>query len=555
MSAYHDTVSVTEYGRLPLMSKRKHQIEALFQQGARLHGAGRMADAEQVYRQVLSTEPRHADTLHMLGVLALQAGHPTPAADLIGQAIAVRPSEPMYYVNRAHARLAVGQAAAAAADGRAAIQARRNCAEGYQVLGHALADLGRADEALEAYQAARQRKAGLPGIENDLGLALCEANRLTEAVGHLEAAVRQAAGDPQTRNNLGGVLRELGRLDEAETLYRQAIRLTPEDPALHVNLAIALLLAGRLREGWAEWEWRWRARPDMAMGYGQPRWEGEPLNGRTLLIHAEQGLGSNIQFCRYVNRIPSGGRLVLAVQPSLVRLMNGLGGLVTVVAIGDALPKIDLRCPMLSLPRVLGTNAVADIPADIPYLRADPGAIERWQRRMAGLSGLRVGLVWAGNPEDARMDRRRSMPLAALAPLADLSGVSLVSLQVGAAAQALPESPLGALVHDWTAELGDFAETAALIEALDLVISVDTAVVHLAGALGKPVWLLNRFDTCWRWLLGRDDSPWYPTLRQFRQTAAGQWDDVVTRVRVALADQAERHGRISAAAMETGVQA
>ena len=534
------------------MSKRKYQLDALFQQGARLHGAGRMAEAEQVYRQVLSMEPLHADTLHMLGVLALQAGHPAAAADLIGQAIAVRSSEPMYHVNRAHARLALGQAEAAAADARAAIQIRRNCAEAYQVLGHALVDLGQADAALEAYRAARQRKVALPGIDNDLGLALCEANRLTEAVGHLEAAVRQMPGDPQARNNLGGVLRELGRLEAAESMYRQAIRLTPEDPTLHVNLAIVLLLAGRLREGWAEWEWRWRARPEMAMGFNQPRWEGEPLNGRTLLVHAEQGLGSNIQFCRYVNLIPPGGKLVLAVQPSLLRLMSSLGGGATVVAIGDNLPKADLRCPMLSLPRVLGTNQVADIPATTPYLRADPDAVARWQRRAASLRGLRVGLVWAGNPEDARMDRRRSMALAALAPLADLPGVSLVSLQVGRVAQAPPESPLGGAVHDWTAELGDFAETAALIEALDLVISVDTAVVHLAGALGKPVWLLNRFDTCWRWLLGRDDSPWYPTLRQFRQTAPGQWDDVVARVCTALTDMAAQPA--ATAAMETGAQ-
>jgi Flp pilus assembly protein TadD len=536
------------------MSKRKFQIDSLFQQGARLHGAGRMAEAEQVYRQVLSMEPRHADTLHMLGVLALQAGHPAPAAELIGQAIAVRPSEAMYYVNRAHARLAIGQAEAAAADGQAAVQAQRNCAEGYQVLGHALVDLGRAAEALVAYQAARQRKARLPGIENDLGLALCEANRLTEAVGHLEASVRQMPGDPQVRNNLGGVLRELGRLEEAEAMYRQAIRLTPEDPTPHVNLAIVLLLAGRLREGWAEWEWRWRARPEMALGFDQPRWEGQPLDGRTLLIHAEQGLGSNIQFCRYVALIPPDGRLVLAVQPSLVRLMASLDGRVTVVAIGDSLPRADLRCPMLSLPRVLGTNAVADIPATIPYLRADPGAVARWQRRVAMLPGLRVGLVWAGNPEDARMDRRRSMPPAALAPLAELPGVSLVSLQVGRAAQALSGSPLGQAVHDWTAELSDFAETAALIEALDLVISVDTAVVHLAGALGKPVWLLNRFDTCWRWLLGRDDSPWYRTLRQFRQTEAGRWDDVVACVCAALADKAGQQTPTPPAAAEAGAQ-
>jgi hypothetical protein len=211
---------------------------------------------------------------------------------------------------------------------------------------------------------------------------------------------------------------------------------------------------------------------------------------------------------------------------------------VEVVALGDPLPPIDLRCPMLSLPRVLGTNRVEDIPAAIPYLRADPVAVAHWRRRTEALPGLRVGLVWHGNPEDVRMDRRRSMPLAHMAPLVEVPGVSLVSLQVGDAARQLSGSPLAGTLHDWTAEFADFADTAALIEALDLVIGVDTAVVHLAGALGKPVWLLNRFDTCWRWLLGRDDSPWYPTLRQFRQPSAGDWQGVMERVRAALAAEA-----------------
>jgi hypothetical protein len=379
-------------------------------------------------------------------------------------------------------------------------------------------------------------------------------------------------------------------------MYRAAIRQAPDDALLHENLAIVLLLAGRLAEGWSESEWRWRGRPALAMGFTQPRWEGEKLNGRTLLVHAEQGIGSNIQFCRYVTLIPldgpppdilplplreggggrgptanapgptftatpppiplpqgkgknppdgrpsdgrpSGGRIILAVQRSLVRLMETLRPGLEVVAFGDPLPPIDLRCPMLSLPRVLGTNRVEDIPAAIPYLRADPVAVARWRQRTAALPGLRVGLVWHGNPEDVRMDRRRSMPLAHMAPLADVPKVSLVSLQVGDAARQLSGSPLAGTVHDWTAEFSDFADTAALIEALDLVIGVDTAVVHLAGALGKPVWLLNRFDTCWRWLLGRDDSPWYPTLRQFRQSSAGDWQGVMERICAALVVEA-----------------
>jgi hypothetical protein len=195
---------------------------------------------------------------------------------------------------------------------------------------------------------------------------------------------------------------------------------------------------------------------------------------------------------------------------------------------------------MLSLPHVLGMAGESDIPPEMPYLRADPALVERWRRRTADLAGLRVGLVWAGNPERMRMDQRRSIALQRLAPLAEMPGVDLVSLQKGAAADARAGSALDGIMHDWTDELADFADTAALIETLDLVIGVDTAVVHLAGAMAKPVWLLNRFDTCWRWQRERDDSPWYPTLRQFRQPSAGDWDSVIVRVRDALLDAADR---------------
>ena len=385
------------------MSQRKHQIEAFFQQGTRLHAAGRLAEAERVYREVLAADPSHAEALHRLGVLALQVGQPAASVGCLDQAIRLRPREPMYRVNRANALLALHRPAEAESACREAIGLRRTCAEAHQVLGHALTDLGRAEEAVAAYTEAARHKRALPGLENDLGLALCEANRLDEAARHLEAAVRRDPADPQVRNNLAGVLRELGRLDAAEAMYRAAIRQAPDDPGLHVNLAIVLLLAGRLSDGWAEWEWRWRQRSEMALGLAQPRWEGEALNGRTLLVHAEQGIGSNIQFCRYVKLIASGGRpegrIILAVQPSLVRLMAGLDGAAQVVALGERLPPAELRCPMLSLPRVLGTASVADIPAGVPYLRADPAAVARWRRRTEALPGLRVGLVWAGNPE------------------------------------------------------------------------------------------------------------------------------------------------------------
>ncbi len=518
------------------MSKRKHAIEAHFQGGLRLHGAGRLQEAEQIYRQVLAAAPTHADSLHMLGVLALQCGQPDAALGCIDQAIALRPQGAMYHVNRAAALLALRQLDAALTACQEAMRHKRNLAEAHQLMGHVLSDLGRPDEAIAAYREALRLKPDLPDGHNDLALALREANRLQEAEEALSIAVRRTPNDLAPAGNLAGILKDAGKLSAAEALYRDILRRHPQDATAHMNLGVALLTAGSFAEGWREWEWRFRAEPATQRAFTQPRWQGEPLAGRTLLVYAEQGMGDMLQFCRFLPQAAHGGRIVLEVHPPLVRLLRQISGVAQVTALGDPLPRFDVQCPMLSLPHLLGLASEADIPCETPYLRADPELVERWRRRVADIDGLHVGLVWAGNPERMRMDRRRSVTFERLAPLRDIPGVTLISLQKGGAS-----APSGTLL-DWTDELGDFADTAALVECLDLVIGVDTAVVHLAGAMAKPVWLLNRFDTCWRWLRDRDDSPWYPSLRQFRQPAPGDWDDVMRRVREALAAMAAPRG-------------
>jgi hypothetical protein len=289
---------------------------------------------------------------------------------------------------------------------------------------------------------------------------------------------------------------------------------------------VLLLVAGRHEEAWPEWEWRFRADLGLARRFERPLWTGEPLEGRTLLVHAEQGIGDMVQFCRYIAHLPRDGKVILEVHPPLVQLFRQFDRLASVVGVGDPLPAHDVRCPMMSLPLRTG----AGVPASVPYVKADPVRVAAWRDRLSALAGRKVGVAWAGNPERMRMDRRRSLGWETIAPLAEVPGVSLVSLQKGPAAAQLPPGR----ITDWTEELLDFVDTAALIEALDLVIAVDTAVLHVAGALGRPVWLLNRFDTCWRWERGCDDSRWYPTLRQFRQTQPGVWDDVVARVCAAL---------------------
>jgi hypothetical protein len=290
---------------------------------------------------------------------------------------------------------------------------------------------------------------------------------------------------------------------------------------------MALLAQVDWPAGWQEYDWRWKT-PDLSKawrGFPQKQWLGEPAEGRTLLIHAEQGFGDTLQFCRYTPLAAARGlRVILEVPGPLVRLLRCLPGVDRVVERGEALPDFDLHCPMLSLPLAFGTT-LSSLPGAVPYLHADPELTAAWRARLAAvdIQGPRVGLVWAGNPGKVA-DARRSLPADRLAPLF-VDGAHFVSLQKNG-----PATPADLPLTNFMGEVADFADTAALVANLDLVISVDTAVAHLAGALGKLVWVLDRFDPCWRWLAGRRDSPWYPTLRLYRQPTPGDWAPVLAEV-------------------------
>jgi hypothetical protein len=395
---------------------------------------------------------------------------------------------------------------------------------------------GRQEEAIALFRALQRQRPEDPGLALRLGMALMAVGRLGQALPLLEQAAALAPGDAQALAWLDralGAVHGQGSAPEAIPVLQARLAEAPEDHNRRVRLASALLANGRFEEGWPLYAWRWRG---MAQEWRQP---ADPLarpdpagwRGRRVLLFAEQGFGDTLQFLRYVKLVQAAGaEVVVEVQPALKRLAATLAGGAVVVAQGEAVPAHDVAVPLLHLPWAFGTT-LETIPGGVPYLSAEPGAVARWRARLAGLPGLKVGLAWAGDPrpEDRaahRVDRRRSLPLAALAPLGAVPGMAFVSLQMGDAAR-----QSGVKLHDWTTELGDFADTAALVAALDLVITVDTAVVHLAGALGRPVWMLNRFDSCWRWLRGRADSPWYPSLRIFRQQAPGEWGAVVEAVR------------------------
>lgn len=378
---------------------------------------------------------------------------------------------------------------------------------------------------------------------NGLATTLAAIGRGADAVASFRAILAEYPNDPLTLNNFGITLAAERRIREAELAFRRALRWRPDLADAHHARGMLLLMSGRFSEGFEELEWRWRT-PGMRSqlrGWAVPQWRGEALGNRTLLLHAEQGLGDTLQFCRYASLI-KGGPVLLEVPAPLARLMSSLDGVAGVLVRGQALPPIDLHCPLLSLPRAFGTT-LESIPSETPYLRANAAEVEGWRARLPQFAGLKVGLVWAGRRDLGRTetDARRSLSLQTLAPLGDVPGVSFVSLQKGVEAAQAGSPPAGMELRNHSEELTDFAATAALIECLDLVITVDTAVVHLAGALSKPVWLLNRFDADWRWLLRRDDSPWYPSLWQFRQEATGDWATVIARVRRALRTVAAAH--------------
>jgi len=516
------------------MSKRKNAIEAYFQSGLRLHGSGRLQEAEQVYRQVLAAAPGHADSLHMLGVLATQCGQPQAAVACIDQAIALNPSAVMFHVNRANALLALGQLDAALEGCQAALRLKRNSAEACQVMGHVLSDLGRPEQAIAAYREAMRHKPDLPDINNNLGLALRQAGALEEAAAALEEAVRRAPQDEQAQSNLAGVLKELGRLADAEGRYRAALRQHPEDPMLHFNLGIVLLLAGRLEEGWDEYEWRFRAGAAHLPHCDPLQWTGDPLKGRTLLVRAEQGMGDTIQFCRYIPMLAAQTPVVLEVQPGLERLLSHDMGQARIVSVGSPLPPVDLYVPLLSLPRLLGMPAPAP-----PYLTAEADRVARWRDRI-GTHGLKIGIAWQGNPTSAA-ERGRSIPLREFLPLAQVPGARLISLQkyhgLDQLAAAPAEMRIETLGDDFDAGDGAFVDTAAVMQSLDLVVTSDTSVAHLAGALGRTAWLGVQLVPDWRWLLHGEVSPWYPTMRLFRQKAPRDWSDVFRRMAAALAEK------------------
>jgi tetratricopeptide (TPR) repeat protein len=545
---------------------RPNYPEAYHNLGNALKDKGEVDEAMAAYRQAIALRPNYAEAHNNLGIVLRDKGELDGAIAACRQAIAHRPNYPEAHNNLGIALRDKGQAGEAIAACRRAIGLRPNYPEAYHNLGNALKDTGRLEETIAAYRQAiafrpdyaeahnnlgnvlRDKgqvdgaiaafrhaialNPNLPEACCNLGDALREEGQLDEAIAACRQAIALRPDYVEGHYNLGIALQDKGRLEEAEAAYRRAIALRMDFVEAHNNLAFTLLLQGEFLRGWEEYEWRWKWKdfPSPRRDFGQPQWDGSDLNGRIVLLHAEQGFGDTIQFIRYATLVARrGASVVVECQPALKNLLQSNARGWQVIGRGEPLPAFDVHCPLLSLPLAFGTT-LQSIPAEVPYLEADAEIARQWKERLAEDSGfLKVGLSWAGSSTHEN-DRNRSMSLSAFAPLARFHGIRFYSLQKGEAAKQANDPPGGMHLMDFSGAIHDFAESAGLIANLDLVISVDTAVVHLAGAMGKLVWVLLPTTQDWRWMREREDSPWYRTVRLFGQTKAGDWEDVVRRV-------------------------
>jgi hypothetical protein len=384
----------------------------------------------------------------------------------------------------------------------------------------------RLEPAETLYRQILQSDPDFADARNDLGTVLMLKRQTAAAAEEFAEALRLEPSHVRARNNLGIALGRLARYDEAIAAHERAIQLQPDWPVPHVNLAMLLLLKGDLPRGFAEHQWRLKLqgfgnRPPM---FPQPIWDGSPLNGRRIYIHSEQGFGDILQFMRYVPLVArQGGEVIFSCPPELLRLLRQIPGLGQFATHGDPLPQFDLHCPLLSLPMIFKTT-LDSIPSQVAYLSADPTLVPQWSERLNQLPpGPKIGLCWAGSTAHGA-DEERSIPPSALDPLGRIPSIQFISLQKS------PAPPLNIPIQDWTSNLDDFADTAALVHHLDRIITVDTAVAHLAGAMGMPVDLLLPHIPDWRWLLDRPDSPWYPTMRLHRQPTPGDWHSPITQL-------------------------
>ncbi|MBF0133606.1 MAG: glycosyltransferase family protein [Magnetococcales bacterium] len=473
--------------------------EARLNLGSVYHTQGRMEQAQACYLEALRLRPNYPEALINLGLILQIQRHHLEAIAYYQQALALRPDDP----------------------------------EALSRWGVTLQDMGRLPEAMEKYQQALALRPDYPEALSHLGGALLSLDRLPEAMEYLEKSLTLRPHFPEALTNLGSALHKQGRLVEALAPLQKAKAIDPHFYEAHFVEGLTHLLLGDYHTGWPLYEYRWQTRGFIPHGHSQPLWDGSPLVGRTLLLHCEQGIGDNLQFVRYLPAVQEkGGKMILLCPPTLRRLFSRIDGVDTLITPADPIPPCDYQAPFMSLAGLFDTT-LATIPAPAPWFKATPSEMAPFREILASRPGFKVGVVWRGNPR-YKNDHIRSVTATLLAPLCTVPGCVFVGLQkdVTAAERSLLDAQ--GQFMDLSEKLHDFADTAAALSCLDLVISVDTAVLHLAGTLARPTWGLLPFVPDWRWLHRGSTAPWYPSVRLFRQSHPGSWPEVIDAVRTQL---------------------
>jgi len=529
----------------------------MFDEAWKLHQGGRFSQAEQLYRQIIQADPSLADGWFFLGRVCQAQGKLPDAEASFRRAVQLLPEHPGATNCLGIVLAQQGKLAEAEACLEQAVQVQPDHVDALHNLGSVLSMEGKYDVAIDRYRQVLRLKPDHADAHYNLALALERTNRLQDAIGSYQQAVALQPSHLYAQNNLGNLLKQQGQLDEALASFDQALEAHPGHSGTRYNKAMLWLLRGEWERAWPDYEMRSTDAGFCLLAFPQPRWDGSPLNGRTILLYAEQSLGDTIQFIRYAALVKQrGGQVLVACQAPLLPLLASAPGIDRLLIQGSKLPPFDVQAPLLSLPGIMHTTP-ATVPATIPYLHANPELVEHWRRELKKGRGARdegressitlsslaprpsplapflVGIAWQGKPS-YHFDRQRSIPLTQFAPLAEVPGVRLISLQKGpgagqlqAPARQFPVLDLGGRLDEST---GAFMDTAAVMKNLDLVICSDTAIPHLAGALGIPVWVALPLVPDWRWLQDRADTPWYPTMRLFRQTQHGHWKDVFARM-------------------------
>jgi len=495
------------------------------EQGFKFHQEGNLEEAGNLYEKILALDPGNAEANHLLGIIALDKSDFATACELIGKAVNTNPRHFIAQNNLGNAFSALGNLAEAEKCYRKALKFKADYAIAHCNLGTVLQDTDRHEDAEKHFRRAVSLQPDYIEALGKLGNALAEKGANAEAAGFLKRAVDLKPGDAGMLNDLGNALKDSNLLEQAREVYHRALAIDPDDAKTNYNLAMSHLIAGDLAEGFKGYEWRWKVDGLVEKrSFAGVRWNGEALEGRTILVYAEQGLGDSIQFCRYLPLlVAGGGKVAFECQPALINLLSGMDENITVFPRGAPPPPYDkIHVPLLSLPQLLGTT-LKSLPADTPYLHADAALAEKWDEYFSQYSGPKIGLNWRGGPAHLN-DHNRSTTLALFARYFCDPGTHYFSLQID---RPMDENDL----PEHFIDLGkSFSDTAAALKHLDLVISVDTAIAHLAGAVGTNVWTLLATPCDWRWLLEREDTPWYPSMKLKRKEAGEDWDALLARV-------------------------